>query len=113
MIGPFSVHVGSSINVGPFVVLEADGVTVDTETTITVVSSNTNVNVGVLSSDNRSVFIDGLSPTGGANVIVSATEDGKQLSDSFLVEVLVAPNDAAISDSTVTATAEYATPTTR
>ena len=116
MSGPFTTHQGKSINVGPFVVLMPDGVTVDTTTPITVITANTNINVGVLgttSPDNRFVFVDGLTPVVAANVIISVTEGGTVFHDSFLVGVLAPPNLGGVSSTGATASDEYTTPTTR
>lgn len=110
MAGPFSVHATNSIDI-PFTVLGPDG-NPDTTTVATVTSASGAVRVGIRPDNNRVAFVDGLSQSSGANVVLHAVEGGTEFTDSFLVTVAPPPNRGGISAGAA-ASAEYPTPASR
>ena len=104
------MHATNSIDI-PFTVTGADG-NPDTTTAATCSSASGAVRCGIRPDNNRVAFVDGLSPSSGANVVLSVSEGGVSFSDSFLVTVAQAPNRGAIAAGS-TASAEYQTPASR
>jgi len=104
------VHATNSIDI-PFTVLGPDG-NPDTTTAASASTGNGAIRVGIRPDNNRVAFVDGLSQSSGANVLLQVTEGGIQFSDSFLVTVAPAPNRGGIAAGT-TASAEYLTPASR
>jgi hypothetical protein len=110
MAGPFSVHATNSIDI-PFTVLGPDG-SPDTTTAATVSCASGAVRVGIRPDNARVAFVDGLSQSSGANVVLHVTEGGTEFTDSFLVTVAPPPNRGGVAAGS-TASAEYTTPASR
>src|SRR6201985_937207 len=110
MSGPFLVHATNSIDI-PFTVLGPDG-NPDTTTAASASTGNGAIRVGIRPDTNLVAFVDGLSQSSGANVLLQVTEGGIQFSDSFLVTVATAPNRGGIAAGT-TASAEDLRPASR
>ena len=110
MSGPFSVHQGFSIDI-PFTLTAPDG-SVDTTSVATASSANPSVRVGIRPDNNRLAFVDGLSQTAAANVVVSATLGGVGFHDQVLIGVTAPPNLGAVTIGAA-AGAEYPTPASR